>query len=68
MEMLLNSRMSQSWKQHKGLPPAHSGGFSPGLAVVPRAGCGVEFTVLLPFLVSAYREQVTDTLGYGLVN
>lgn len=94
-------------KQHLGLPPSpHSGCFSPGLAVVPRAGtlpndsvsetrmvfaespvdflgdfperrwatafpeagCGVEFTVLLTFLVFAYREQATDTLEYGPVN
>lgn len=34
----------------------------------PEAGRSVEFTVLLAFAVFAYREQVTDTLGYGLVN
>lgn len=36
--------------------------------VFPEAGCGVEFTVLLTFLVFVYREQVTDTFGYSLVN
>lgn len=36
--------------------------------VFPEAGCDVEFTVLLMFLVFVYREQVTDTFGYSLVN
>lgn len=67
---LLSSSLSKNRMVFAEGPADFLGDFPEGAwaTAFPEAGCGVEFTVLLTCLVFAYREQVTDILGYGLVN